>query len=108
MAPKTRLRCINSTQNSFVTLNVSGFQSASVSNQLVFRTKVRSPSTPNTYSVLIQTANSNGVLDSMTGTVTLNSTYGDYKMLSINAIVAQSDVPVSGTGPLELTFFLNY
>lgn len=108
MAPKTRLRCTNSTQSSFVTLNVSGFQSASVSNQLVFSIKVRSPNIPNTYTVLIQTANSNGILDSMTATVTLNSTYGDYKMLSINAIVAQSDVPVSGTGPLELTFFLNY
>lgn len=44
----------------------------------------------------------------MLTTVVLNSTYGDYDMLSINAIVAQTDVAVSGTGPLELTFFLNY
>ena len=36
----------------------------------------------------------------MTTTVSLNSTEGDYDMLSINAIVAQSNVPVSGTGPL--------
>lgn len=44
----------------------------------------------------------------MSTTVSLNSTYGDYSMLSIDAIVAQSNVAVSGTGPLELTFFLNY
>lgn len=69
---------------------------------------VRSPNTLGVYNVLIQTANSKGTLDSMTANVTLNSTYGDYQMLSINAIVAQSNVPVSGTGPLELTFFLNY
>ena len=29
-------------------------------------------------------------------------------MLSINAITANSKVPVAATGPLELTFFLNY
>jgi hypothetical protein len=69
---------------------------------------VRSPSSPGTYPVSIQTANINGTLDSMSTTVYLNATYGDYSMLSIDAIVAQSNVPVSGTGPLELTFFLNY
>lgn len=36
----------------------------------------------------------------MTTSISINGTYGDYDMLSINAIVAQSDVPVSGTGPL--------
>lgn len=108
MAPKASLTCKNYTSGSYVYLNVSGFISASVSNQLVFSIKVRSPGTTGTYNVGIQTANSNGILDSMTTTVTLNSTYGDYKMLSIDAIVAQSNVPVSGTGPLELTFFLNY
>jgi hypothetical protein len=108
MAASSSLVCSNYTQASNVYLKVSNFLSASVSNQLVFTVKVRSPNTPNTYSVGIQTANTKGVLDSMTTSVSLNSTYGDYKMLSINAIVAQSNVPVSGTGPLELTFFLNY
>ena len=61
---------------------------------------IRSPNAPGVYDVGIQTSNINGILDSMTTTVVLNSTYGDYNMLSINAIVAQTDVPVSGTGPL--------
>ena len=108
VAPSTTLLCNNYTSGSYVFLNVSNFLSASVSNQLVFKIKVRSPSTLGTYNVAIQTANSNGILDAMTTTVSLNSTEGDYDMLSINAIVAQSNVPVSGTGPLEMTFFLNY
>jgi hypothetical protein len=108
MAPMTSLNCVNYTSGSYVYLNVSNFQSASVSNQLVFTTKVRSPAVPQTYTVTITTANVKGTMDSMTTSVTLNSTEGDYDMLSINAIVAQSNVPVSGTGPLELTFFLNY
>ena len=100
MAPSSKLVCNNYTSGSYVYLNVSNFVSATVSNQLVFSIKVRSPNTPNTYTVGIQTANSNGILDSMTTTVSLNATEGDYDMLSINAIVAQSNVPVSGTGPL--------
>lgn len=44
----------------------------------------------------------------MNTTVFLNATYGDYDMLSINAITANSPVAVGCTGPLELTFFLNY
>lgn len=108
MAPKTALQCTNYTSGGYVYLNVSNFVSASVSNQLVFSIMVRSPNALGVYNVFIQTANSKGTLDSMTANVTLNSTYGDYQMLSINAIVAQSNVPVSGTGPLELTFFLNY
>ena len=109
MADSTTLTCANYTQGSYVYLNVSNFVSASVSNQLVFSTLVRSPSiTTNPYAVQIETANSDGIVDTMSKNVTLNDTYGDYEMLSINAIVSQSDVPVSGTGPLELTFFLNY
>ena len=112
MSNNTQLSCQNSTSGLYTILNISNFLSASVSNQLVFSTKVRSPSiAPNltqAYDVIIETANSNGVVDTMTATVNLNSTQGDYSMLSINAIVAQSNVPVSGTGPLELTFFLNY
>ena len=101
MAPLTTLKCNNFTSGLYVYLNVSNFLSASVSNQLVFSIKVRSPSVMNDSSIVaIQTANSNGILDSMTTTVSLNSTEGDYEMLSINAIVARSNVPVSGTGPL--------
>lgn len=100
LAPKTSLKCTNYTIGSSVFLNVSNFVSASVSNQLVFSTLVRSPNVSNTYTVQIKTANINGTLDYMTTSVTLNSSYGDYSMLSINAIVAQSNVPVSGTGPL--------
>jgi hypothetical protein len=108
LSPGAKLNCTNSTVGTKTVLNVSNFQSASVSNQLVFSITVRSPATPGTYTVGIRTANINGTVDSMSTTVFLNSTYGDYSMLSINAIVAQSDVAVSGTGPLELTFFLNY
>jgi hypothetical protein len=100
MAPQTNLQCTNYTLGGYVYLNVSNFLSASVSNQLVFSTSVFSPSTAGLYSVQIQTANSNGVLDSMLANVTLNTTYGNYQMLSIDAIVAQSNVPVGGTGPL--------
>jgi hypothetical protein len=100
MAPKTTLKCTNYTNTNYTFLNVSGFVSASVANQLVFSITVRSPNTAGSYIVGIQTANVNGVLDTMTTSIFLNSTYGDYSMLSINAIVAQSNVPVSGTGPL--------
>lgn len=61
---------------------------------------VRSPAIPGAYPVMISTANINGTVDQMTSSVVLNSTYGDYSMLSIAGIVAGSDVPVSGTGPL--------
>ncbi len=44
----------------------------------------------------------------MTTKVVLNSTYGTINMLSINAITANAKVEVGKTGPLELTFFLNY
>lgn len=100
MNPRTKLNCSNSTDVSSTILNVSNFVSASVSNQLVFNTLVRSPATPNSYNVIIQTRNINGIVDTMTTSISINGTYGDYDMLSINAIVAQSDVPVSGTGPL--------
>lgn len=109
LSPGAKLNCTNSTTaDNKTVLNVSNFQSASVSNQLVFSITVRSPATPGTYTVGIRTANINGTVDSMSTTVNLNGTYGDYSMLSINAIVAQSNVGVSETGPLELTFFLNY
>lgn len=106
--PTGQLNCTNSTTNTNTILNVSNFLSASVSNQLVFSITVRSPGTPGTSTVNIRTANTNGTVDSMATTVFLNATYGDYSMLSINAFVAPSNVAVSGTGPLELTFFLNY
>lgn len=108
MGASSNLACKNYTRGGNTYLNVSNFVSASVSNQLVFNIMVYSPSNPGTYIVNIQSQNINGTLDQMTTSVYLNSTYGDYSMLSINAIIAQSNVPVSGTGPLELTFFLNY
>ena len=74
MAASSSLVCKNYTSGSYVYLNVSNFVSATVSNQLVFRIKVRSPSTQGTYTVGISTANSDGTLDSMTTTVSLNTT----------------------------------
>jgi hypothetical protein len=100
MASSSSLVCTNSTNGGYTYLKVSNFISASVSNQLVFTITVRSPNVTGTYTVNIQTANINGTLDTMSTTVNLNGTYGDYSMLSIDAIVAQSNVPVSGTGPL--------
>ena len=47
-------------------------------------------------------------MDHVQLTVSLNATYGTMDMLSINAITANSKVAVGNTGPLELTFFLNY
>lgn len=47
-------------------------------------------------------------MDKMTTMINLNATYGTISMLSINAITANAKVAVGKTGPLELTFFLNY
>ena len=47
-------------------------------------------------------------MDELDLVVSLNETYGALDMLSMNAITANAKVPVDGTGPLELTFFLNY
>lgn len=47
-------------------------------------------------------------MDRSTNYVLLNSTIGTIDMLSINAIEAGVKVPAGGTGPLEMTFFLNY
>ncbi|CAM6005533.1 unnamed protein product [Sphagnum balticum] len=101
MGTNSQLTCANSTTKSNLTLlNVSNFISASVSNQLVFQIGVRSPSSAGIYAVGISTANANGTVDSMVTSVILNTTYGDYAMLSIDAITAPSNVPVAGTGPL--------
>jgi hypothetical protein len=100
LPPKGKLVCTNSTVGLLTVLKISGFLSASVSNQLVFNIMVRSPATPGTYTVNIKSGNAKGTVDSMVTSIYLNSTYGDYSMLSINAITAKSDVQVSGTGPL--------
>ena len=102
------LSCQNDTDGTYSYLEISNFLSATVTNQLVFTTYVGTPETVGSYDVDITTANSDGVMDHVILTVTLNETYGTMDMLSINAITANSKVPVASTGPLELTFFLNY
>jgi hypothetical protein len=47
-------------------------------------------------------------MDRSVSYIQLNSTIGSIDMLSINAIQAGVKVPAGGTGPLEMTFFLNY
>lgn len=103
-----KLQCSNSSKLGFSNINISNFESASVSNQIVLSIMVFSPSTLGEYTVETITGNSNGVMDKMTSKVVLNSTYGTVDMLSINAIMANAKVEVGKTGPLELTFFLNY
>jgi hypothetical protein len=49
-----------------------------------------------------------GIMDSGSVNITLNNTYGIISMLSVNAITANIKVPAGKTGPLEMTFFLNY
>lgn len=107
MGTKT-LKCLNSTTATNTLMNVSNFESASVSNQIVMSLLVGTPNTPGDYTVETITGNYNGVVDKMTSVVNLNSTYGTIDMLSINAITANAKVEVGKTGPLELTFFLNY
>jgi hypothetical protein len=103
------LSCVNSTDATYTYLNVSNFLSGSVSNQIVLSIYVGSPLDDSIeYTVQTITGNSIGVMDRMTSRVTLNSTYGALDMLSINAITANAKVAVGATGPLEMTFFLNY
>ena len=102
------LSCKNSTDGTYTYLKVSNFVEASITNQLVFNVYVGTPDTFGTYAVNVLSSNDNGIIDTLDMNVVLNSTYGSLSMLSINAITANSKVPVSGTGPLELTFFLNH
>jgi hypothetical protein len=71
-----KLSCLNSTDATYTYLNVSNFLSASVSNQIVLSIYVGSPLNTGDFTVQTITANSIGVMDKMTSTVSLNSTYG--------------------------------
>lgn len=102
------LMCKNSTISGSTIMNISNFESATVSNQIVMILLVGTPDIPGEYNVETTTGNYFGVMDKMTTKVILNSTYGTIDMLSINAITANAKVDVGKTGPLELTFFLNY
>ena len=108
MADLTSLSCLNDTDGTYSYLKINNFVSASVTNQLVFNLYVGTPEAIGTYNVDITTQNLEGIMDHVVLTVTLNETYGTMDMLSINAITANSKVAVDKTGPLELTFFLNY
>lgn len=103
-----KINCINSTDATYTYLKINNFVAASITNQLVFNVYVGTPLTIGSYDVNIITANPNGVLDEATLSVSLNETYGSLDMLSINAITSNAKVAVGKTGPLELTFFLNY
>jgi hypothetical protein len=81
-------------------MNVSNFDSASVSNQIVLSLLVGTPNTLGEYTVETTTGNYLGIMDKMTSKVILNSTYGTIEMLSINAITANAKVEVGKTGPL--------
>lgn len=94
------LSCTNDTQGSESVLIINNFKSASVTNQQVFNIYVGTPESVGTYTVDITSANDDGDIDYVQLSVTLNSTYGTMDMLSINAITANSAVPVAGTGPL--------
>ena len=102
------LSCKNSTIPGSTIMNISNFESATVSNQIVLSLVVGTPSISGQYNVDTTTGNYYGVMDKMTSTVFLNSTYGTISMLSIDAITANAKVAVGKTGPLEMTFFLNY
>lgn len=108
MDSSNRIFCTNSTDATYSYLKINNFVSASITNQLVFNIYVGTPLAIGNYDVFISTSNPSGVLDSATVSVTLNETYGSLDMLSINAITSNAKVAVGKTGPLELTFFLNY
>ena len=102
------LGCENDTDATYTYLKINNFLAATVTNQLVFNIFVGTPESTGSYTIDVDTANSLGIMDHVQLTVSLNSTYGTSDMLSINAITANSKVAVGNTGPLELTFFLNY
>lgn len=94
------LQCLNWTDTTHSYLKINNFNSASITNQLVFNVFVGTPLVTGVYDINILTANPNGVMDEITLSVTLNDTYGSLDMLSINAITSNAKVPVAGTGPL--------
>ena len=86
------LRCLNSTTAAGTLMRIDNFESASVSNQIVLSILVGTPNAPGDFSVETITGNSFGVMDQMTTSINLNSTYGTIDMLSINAITANAKV----------------
>lgn len=102
------LQCTASTDATYSSLKVWSFLSASSTTQILLQVKVTTPVTPTSYGIDISTFNSMGIMDSASLSITLNNTYGTINMLSVNAITAGVKVPAGQTGPLEMTFFLNY
>ena len=102
------LQCNTSTDTTYSYLKVWNFLSASSTTQILLQVKLSTPNSPTSHSIDISTLNAMGVMDSTTLSITLNNTYGTVSMLSVNAITANIKVPAGQTGPLEMTFFLNY
>lgn len=60
------------------------------------------------FPVQINTLLFDKVLGQFNGNVYLNETIGTINLLSVSAVQKAIKLPVGKTGPLELTFFLNY
>ncbi len=105
------LQCFNYTDGTYMYLNVTNFLAAPKALQQVISINLTTPATvlpaPG-YPIEITTCNYKGLMDQSLSYVQLNSTIGFIDMLSMNAIQAGVKVPAGGTGPLEMTFFLNY
>lgn len=111
LAAGQNLSCHNYTDQSYKYLNVTNFLAAPRSLQqsmsINLTTPMNVPTAPG-YEIEITTWNYKGLMDRSLNYVQLNSTIGTINMLSIDAVEAGIKVPAGGTGPLELTFFLNY
>ncbi len=67
-----------------------------------------SPDYVGNQTVQIITKIGENIIGKWNGFVHLNETYGSLSLLSFSAVRKQVKLPVDSTGPLELTFFLNY
>lgn len=94
------IKCTNLSSVGYSDLKVWNFLAASSTAQLLLNVKLTTPVSPTSYDIEISTWNSMGTIDSVTTSVTLNTTYGTVNMLSVNAITANAKVPAGGTGPL--------
>lgn len=105
------LSCYNYTDQAYMYLNVTNFLEAPRSLQqsisVNLTTPLAVPAAPG-YEIEVTTWNYKGMMDRSVSNVLLNSTIGTINMLSIDAVEAGIKVPAGGTGPLEMTFFLNY
>jgi len=102
------LSCNTTTDVTYSYLKVWNFLSASSTTQILLQVRLSTPNSPTSHNIDISTFNAMGIMDSTTLSITLNNTYGTVNMLSVNAITANIKVPAGKTGPLEMTFFLNY